>query len=309
VAPELQSLDVLGVMRRRRRSFELPLELAAELASSEARGTPLTSAAWQDGHDAVEDLRSVPADAQHLHVGRNPIGLERLHELRSLRALSLSKPTAAALRAAAELPALLALFIDKVKGVDLALLRSAPTLEHVLLAWSYEPIDLRFLADLPRLRTVYLVELKRLAFDSMPRLPRVTALTCAGEMWRKLRLTSLDPIRRLPALRHLSLMWVSVVDGDLDPVAELSQLETLFLPNSFSPEAFARLAAKLPLATGRCLRPVFSEPGDWDRSDACKRCGTEPVSLTGKPALVLCPSCDQARIAKRLERWNAARSA
>jgi hypothetical protein len=74
----------------------------------------------------------------------------------------------------------------------------------------------------------------------------------------------------------------------------------------------ARLAARLPDVEGSILRPIWQKPMRDARGAplfACARCGAPRLMLTGKPALVLCPDCDQAKIAKRVGAWEIARAA
>ena len=39
----------------------------------------------------------------------------------------------------------------------------------------------------------------------------------------------------------------------------------------------------------------------------CDKCGSAKVMLTGKPALILCRSCDDAKIRQRVLRWEQER--
>jgi hypothetical protein len=185
------------------------------------------------------------------------------------------------------------------------------SLEHLLVRWANHLSDLSWLDRLPHLRTLYLEDMNRLDLDTLPELRTLEALHVGGGMWSTLKVSSLAPLTRLPALRHLTLSNVKPLDGSLVPLHALTELRQLSLPNFFAVEECARLAAALPHTRGRILGPIYTEPSTRAKGSpafACARCGGPRVMLTGRPALLLCPSCDAARIAKRVARWEIART-
>ena len=40
----------------------------------------------------------------------------------------------------------------------------------------------------------------------------------------------------------------------------------------------------------------------------CTKCHAQRYMMTGKPAVILCPECDKAKMDKRIVRWEAARA-
>jgi hypothetical protein len=131
-------------------------------------------------------------------------------------------------------------------------------------------------------------------------------------MTSALRVSSLGRLARLRNLRHLTLSNVRARDDSLAPLHALSGLRELVLPNFFKVEECARLAAALSETSGRVLTPFYTEtsrPAVGAPAFPCAKCEGSRVMLTGRPGALLCPTCDAARVAKRVARWETARSA
>jgi hypothetical protein len=143
-----------------------------------------------------------------------------------------------------------AVYLCKAGKVDLSSLGELKSVEHVLVSWANHLSDLSWLSRLPRLRTLYLDDMKTLDLATLPELPRLEALHVGGGMTSALKLSSLGPLARLRNLRHLTLSNVRPRDGSLAPLHVLTGLRELFLPNFFEVEECARLAAALPETSG-----------------------------------------------------------
>jgi len=259
-----------------------------------------------------ETLAALPADAVFVATRGTAAHLDRLATAPGLEVVWADPITPDLLRVLARVPRLRAVYVNKAAKVDLSPLGELTSVEHLLVSWANHLRDLSWLARLPRLRTLYLDSMKRLDLETLPTLSMLEALHVGGGMWSTLKVPSLMPLTRLPSLRHLTLSNVKPLDGSLGPLHQLTRLRELFLPNIFEIEECARLSVALPATSGRILTPFFSEPStDADGSPVfgCARCGGPRLMLTGRPASLLCPTCDAVRIAKRVARWEAARVA
>lgn len=263
------------------------------------------------GRPLSDDLAALPADAEYVAMTGKTKSLSRLAGAPDLMAVWATGPTPALVRALATVPRLRALSLYEIGKTDLAPVADAQSVEHLLISWAPHLVDLSWLARLPRLKTLYLNDLRRTDLDTHPHLPNLQALYIGGGMWSALKVASFAPLRRVPNLGYLYLSNVKPADGSLEPLAALTRLRELLLPNFFEVEECARLAAALPGVEGPILRPIFLEASvDADGRPVfpCKSCGGPKLMLTGRPASQLCPMCDAARIAKRVSRWEIARA-
>lgn len=179
-----------------------------------------------------------------------------------------------------------------------------------MLNWAPSLVDLSFLSDLPALRVLYLDDMKRIDLSSLPELPALRGLHLGGTMWSTLKFESLAPLTRLTGLRYLRLSNARPVDGSLRPLAQLRELRELELPNFFDVQEGARLASALPTTKGNALTPYFTPDRGVEEGSSlfrCEKCGGGRVMMTGKPSVILCRNCDDAKIRKRVLRWEEAR--
>ena len=283
-------------------------KLAAGLARPASNGRPLYELVVprRPIHD---DLSMVPADAQFLATRGTAQPLARLAELEQLTAVWANPATERLFEACARAPSLRALYVTNFKRLDRAKLAGANSLEHLLLDWATRLVDLSFVRDLPALRVLYLDSMKRIDLSTLPELPSLRGLHLGGSMWSTLKVESLAPLLRLPCLQFLRLSNVRPLDGSLRPLAQLTSLRELDLPNFFTVTEYARLAAALPHAKGNSLTPYYAAGTAMEKSTLfrCDKCGSAKVMLTGKPALILCRSCDDAKIRQRVLRWEQER--
>jgi hypothetical protein len=292
------------------RDFALSDELVRGFQACAREPRPLLELV-RERVEILDDLPVLPDDAKFAAVRGSSANLERLAVATNMEVLWVGRPTLALQRTLARLPRLRAIHLCDVGKVDLAPLGELVSLEHLLVSWAGHLIDISWLDRLPKLRTLYLENMKRLDLETLPELPKLEALQIGGTMWSALKVPGLGPLSRLPALRYLLLSNVRPLDGSLVPLHSLERLRELQLPNFFAVEECARLAAALPEARGAVLTPFFMQPNrraDGSYTFPCKRCGGPRLMLTGRPASLLCPTCDATRIARRVARWEVARS-
>jgi hypothetical protein len=284
-------------------------ELAIGLARSASDGRQLFELVMPR-RPIWDDLSAIPADAEFVATRGTAKSLARLAELQHLSALWANPATEQLFEACARAPALRALYVTYFKRLDKVNLTGAITLEYLMLNWATRLVDLSFLRDLPALRVLYLDDMKRIDLSTLPELPSLRGLQLGGTMWTTLKLESLAPLTRLRGLRNLRLSNARPVDGSLRPLAQLTELRELDLPNFFEVEESARLAAALPHTKGNALTPYFAPGPEWAEKSSlfrCDKCAGDKVMMTGKPSVILCRSCDDAKIRKRVLRWEEAR--
>lgn len=258
-----------------------------------------------------DDLSALPADAIFVATRGTAANLERLAEATRIEVVWASPVTQALLDILTRLPRLRAVYLLNAGKVDFAPLGRLISVEHLLISWAKQLSDVSWLDQLPKLRTLYLEDMKRLDLDTLPALPKLQALQIGGTMWSRLDVRSLEPLARLPALQYLALSNMKPLDGSLTPLHALTALRELSLPNFFEVEECARLAAALPHTRGSVLTPFYMEPNTRSNGSytfPCKRCGGPRLMLTGRPRSILCPACDATRIARRVARWEVARA-
>lgn len=285
--------------------------LALGLARAAEGGRPLYELVVPR-REIIEDVNDAPLDATFLATRGTANAIDRLAELPNLQALWANPATPELFHACARAPALRALYVSHFKRISEISLSGAEKLEHLMLRWAPNLVDLDFLRELPNLRTVYLEDMKRIDLSTLPELPRVTGFHLGGGMWAPMKVDSLEPLLRMPNLRHLTLSNVRTLDGKLEAVSKLKKLKELNLPNFFELEEVARLAGALPGIVSNTLTPVY---GLADRKYPasppylCEECGGTRRMMTGKPASYMCPECDRVKYKKRVARWEIARAA
>jgi hypothetical protein len=290
--------------------FSLYPELAEGIRRSSEDGHRLTALLVPKG-PVVNDLSAVPDDAEFVKTRGDAQNIQRLAELENLVAVWAHWPSMAFFQACAKAPRLRALFVGTFEKLGEVPLAGATSLEHLMLHYAHHLIDLSFLRDLPALRTLELADMNRLDLNTMPELPQVIGMQLAGGMWSKFKVQSFAPLTRLPNLRYLEMVSMRTADGSLRPLAELTHLEELNMPNYGAIEEFARLSGALPNTLGSVLTPFFTPiNGGVARAVGwgCKRCGRATRMMTGRPAVFLCDKCDQAKLDRRITRWEAARA-
>jgi hypothetical protein len=263
------------------------------------------------GGPLSEDLADIPLGAKYLALRGKSRGLARLRQLTSVEVLWASGITPKLLDELPSLPRLRALNLYQVGRTDLSAVGRLASVEHLLIGWANYLVDITWLAQLPRLRTLVIEDAQRLNLETLPQLPALQALQLGGGIWKVLKLPSLNPLRRVPALKYLSLTSVTVQDGSLHPLGDLAKLRSLHTANIFSVEESAWLAAQHPDIESPVLRPIFAETGNDAQGQPvfpCLICGGNKVMPTMRRAPLWCPRCDVARIRKHVAKWETARS-
>lgn len=290
--------------------FSPSAELASGLQRDPEDGRPLYELVVPR-RPIVEDLALAPTTATFAATRGTAVHMERIPELSHLQAIWANPASISLFRAAARAPALRALYVCHFRRLAEVPLAGAPALQHLMLGWAPQLVDLTFLQDLPALRTVYLEDMKRVDLATLPHLPKLTGFHLGGGMWSALKVESLAPLSRLPGLRYLRLSNVRPTDGQLRPLSELRELRELYLPNFFELEEVARLAGALPNVASNTLTPVFaSREGGLPASGPylCPKCGGTREMMTGRPVSLLCSVCDATKYRRRIARWEAARA-
>lgn len=182
-----------------------------------------------------------------------------------------------------------------------------------LIIFGYPYADLTELAPLASLEVLGIEGAKCLqSLSGIERLQNLREFilstpTSADGSGQFIGIDSFAPLATLPNLRKIKLLHVQPRDLDLTPLMAMQQLEEIDIGSApgLEVEHFARLAAALPNAKGRCLQPFFSIPG----VGLCKKCKAQRVMITGprpKARRWLCPTCDARQLARHCERWDAA---
>jgi len=294
-----------------RDDFSPSPELASALRRDAGDGRPLYELVVPR-RPIFEDVSLAPPDATFIATRGTAAHVAKIPELDELEALWANPASPELFRACAKAPRLRAIYVCHFKRLSDIQLAGAPSVEHLMLGWAPQLVDLGFLRELPALRTIYLEDMKRVDLATLPELPNVTRLHLGGGMWSTLKVESLEPLTRLPQLRYVRLSNARPNDGRLRPLATLRELRELYLPNFFELEEVARLAGALPHVASNTLTPVFAPwEGGLPRSApyVCPRCGGGRDMMTGKPASLLCPVCDAAKYQRRIARWEVARVA
>jgi hypothetical protein len=291
--------------------FTPSAELASALRRDSRDGRPPYELAVPR-RPIIEDIASVPPNATFIATRGTATHLAGIAQLNQLQALWSNPASLELLRVCAQAPALRAVYVCHFKRLSEVPIAGAPRLEHLMLSWAPQLVDLGFLGELSALRTIYLEDMKRIDLTTLPNLPEVTGLHLGGGMWSTLEVDSLEPLTRLPRLRYLRLSNVRPSDGQLRPLRALGELREIHLPNFFELEEVARLAGAFPNAVSNTLTPVFAPRASGAPASAphlCPKCGGMREMMTGKPASLLCPVCDASKYQRRIARWEAARSA
>jgi hypothetical protein len=127
---------------------------------------------------------------------------------------------------------------------------------------------------------------------------------------RRAEVDSFKPLSSLSTLERLVLLGVRPKDLDLTPIMQMTHLQEVDIGGvpEFTIVHYAKLAAALPHAEGRCLKPFVEING----VGFCKKCQKAQVLLNGTPPRArrwLCPVCNRKKLDEHLAAWKAARRA
>lgn len=122
---------------------------------------------------------------------------------------------------------------------------------------------------------------------------------------KRVEVESFAPLTKLTSLERLLLLSVRPQDADLTPIMTMTHLKEVDIDGvpEFTIEHYARLAAALPQAEGRCLKPYCVIAG----VGICKKCKAQQVLLTGTPPRArkwMCPVCNKKKIDEHVRAWE-----
>lgn len=159
-----------------------------------------------------------------------------------------------------------------------------------------------------------LPQLQWLWLDGVPKVPDLEPLAALGELEglcvtgaesRALVVPSFQPLAALRSLRWLQLGCIRPAEGGIEPLGALRGLAYLGLPNFFSVEQFAQLAAHLPHTRCDWLKPYARQHRANFRCPTCRERGQ--VFTAGAPMRRLCPACDAQVLAKHVMHYRTLR--
>lgn len=162
------------------------------------------------------------------------------------------------------------------------------------------------LGGMPQLQWLWLDGMSKIPdLEPLAALGGLEGLFVAGTDSKPLTVPSLAPLAALQCLRWLQLGCLRPAEGGIEPLGRLRALEYLGLPNWFTVEQFAQLAARLPHTSGNWLRPYARQHAANFRCPKCREKGL--VFTAGAPMRRLCPACDAATLAQHMVRYLSAR--
>ena len=163
------------------------------------------------------------------------------------------------------------------------------------------------LAAMPQLQWLWLNGMSKIPdLEPLAELNGLEGLFVAGTESKPLVVPTLAPLAALQRLRWLQLGCLRPAEGGIEPLGRLQALEYLGLPNYFTVEQFAQLAARLPHTQGSWLKPYARQHPSNFRCPKCRERGQ--VFTAGAPMRRLCPACDALKLAKHMVSYQAARS-
>ncbi|MBL8344895.1 MAG: hypothetical protein JNN03_05595 [Rubrivivax sp.] len=178
-------------------------------------------------------------------------------------------------------------------------------LKRFHLGQSASVASLEPLAGMSGLQWLFLAGMSKVpGLEPLATLSGLEGLFVAGNESKPLVVPTLAPLAKLHRLRWLHLGALRIAHGGLEPLAELRGLEYLGLPNFFSCEAFAQLAARLPGTRGDWLAPYARQHPSVFTCGRCRQRGK--VLTAGAPGRNLCPGCDAEVLARHVLRYRVA---
>ncbi len=162
------------------------------------------------------------------------------------------------------------------------------------------------LASMSQLQWLWLDGLSKVPdFEPLAALAGLEGLCITGCESKALVVPTLAPLSALRRLRWLQLGCVRPVEGGIEPLGALHELSYLGVPNYFTVEQFARLAAQLPHTQCNWLQPYARQHRANFRCPRCRERGQ--VFTAGAPMRRLCPACDAQALARHMVHFRAVR--
>lgn len=253
----------------------------------------------------AERAADLPGDARFVRIEGKARDLARLAELPRLETLEVWRANEKAMGVIARLSGLRALVVRESRITTLDGVERLPELELFMFPGASSLRDPSALERIPTLRAVWMDVSGLRSVEWAARLTQLHSLFVTASLDT---LPTLAPLSGLTGLRHLVVGHVRVKDKSLRPLHALTGLESLRVPDRFSLEEMAALAAALPRTSG-IPRQAFAVSEGRGIRGWCRACGATDVLLTvGAPVRTLCRACDDARIRQYALRWELALS-
>jgi hypothetical protein len=186
---------------------------------------------------------------------------------------------------------------------DISAISNLRELRYLYFGSSTKVESIAPLAALSHLRLLEIENFKLITdFSALTHLTALEALAVTGSMWTRQDVGALEPFAQMTWLQSLALDTSRVTT--LRPLANLTRLKTLDMGNRLPMPEYAWLAARLPDTQCRWFKPYLDLAGTG--MGGCARCKQDSkVMLTGAGAKVLCRSCDQARLERHQNAFDA----
>lgn len=257
--------------------------------------------------DAYQDVAAVPKSADCVRLVSGAKNIQSLKHLANLKALWCFNLNLAMIDLIAQLQSLKYVFVETVRvGGALNLLSQLKDLIVLRIDSCSKENSLKWLDNFPLLDGLGITNFRNVSrIDEIAWQSELRSLAVSGSMWTKMKVDTLRPLSDLKRLEYLDLTSLRVLDESLDPLVELSHLEHLDIANAYPFDEFARLAGRL----SNCECSWFKPYQDFSAIQ-CKRCGKATLVIpSGKRMPMLCKVCDEVRLRKHEERFNAVRDA
>lgn len=255
---------------------------------------------------AVDDVSSMPIDANSMRLVSGARSIERLPAYSALKALWCFDIGGKALDSICACSSLESLYIDNIKTDELGALNRLPRLNILSLDTCSKVSSLAELGQLRLVQGLAITHFKNVHdLGPLSGLGGLRALGISGSMWTRMRVATLKPLGELKGLEFLHLTNIKAEDESLRSLEALTSLRKLDLANFYPMREFARLSQRLRSTECTWFRPYVELS-----SVNCKKCGeASMVVLTGKGKPSVCARCDGGRLEKHVREWNEETSA
>jgi hypothetical protein len=212
------------------------------------------------------DLQNVDREAEILTITKSDTNWKQIFEFKHLRELTLHEPSKDQLAALSDLGQISRLRISHARPKSLEIISNLTNLEELVLEYVSAFDDLSPLAALPKLRSVFFENLRKMNdFTGIGGATQLKYLSIDGTLDWNQPITNLHFLSQLTSLEHLRLSKIRLLDTQcqLSPLGEHPALKRVeFNLNSFALEEFAWLEAMRPDIEGAVQAPFVQYGGE-----------------------------------------------